>query len=163
VHSDVVAGCVRRWMEEEPLSLLSRCVYPGTLDMLKACRAKGLRLAALSDYPADEKLRAMGMAGLFDVVLCAQAPDVNAFKPNPRGLLVALDRLGVGADECLYVGDRADVDAPAAAAAGIRCAILRHRHSTGTGDSFVPVSDVSALLALIDSPASTVNHTRGRL
>jgi FMN phosphatase YigB (HAD superfamily) len=138
-------------------------MYPGTLELLRACRAKGLRLAALSDYPADEKLRVMGMDGLFDAVLCAQAPDVNAFKPNPKGLLVALERLGVAAGECLYVGDRADVDAPAAEAAGIRCAILTDRGHGRTGGSVIPVSAFSELLALLDQQASTDNQTRGRL
>lgn len=163
VHGDIVAGYVRRWMEEEPLSVLPGCVYPGTVDLLRACRANGLRLAALSDYPADEKLRVMGMAGLFDVVLCAQAPDVNAFKPNPKGLLVALDRLGVTAGECVYVGDRVDVDAAAAEAAGMRCVILTQREIAPAPGSFVPVSDFRQLLALLVPQASTVNHSRGRL
>jgi phosphoglycolate phosphatase-like HAD superfamily hydrolase len=49
---------------------------------------------------------------------------VAAFKPNPRGILVALERLGVAPGEALYVGDRAEVDAAAARAAGVACAIL---------------------------------------
>ena len=46
------------------------------------------------------------------------------FKPNPRGLLVAIERLGATAGETLYVGDRLDVDLPTAEAAGVRCAII---------------------------------------
>jgi len=161
VHEEWVAGCVRRWMEEEPLDTLHRCVYPGTLAVLRMCRTKGLRLAALSDYPADEKLRAMGMAGLFDVVVTAQAPEVNAFKPNPRGLLVALERLDVSAAECLYVGDRIDVDAAAANAAGVRCAILTSRR-VARNQSLVTVTDYSDLLCLLDDLTSSTTDTSGR-
>jgi HAD superfamily hydrolase (TIGR01509 family) len=135
-----VTACVERWMEQEPLAILSRCAHAGLVEFLHECKARGLRLAALSDYPAAAKLQALGIADLFDVVLCAQAPEVGVFKPHPRGLQVALQRLGVNRDECLYVGDRADVDAAAAEAAGIACAILTrdkatsaHTHKTVTG------------------------------
>jgi putative hydrolase of the HAD superfamily len=119
-----VIACVERWMEQEPLAVLPRCAHTGLVKFLHACKARGLRLAVLSDYPAAAKLDALEIAELFEMVLCAQAPEVGVFKPDPRGLLVALQRLGVNRDECLYVGDRADVDAAAAEAAGIRCVIL---------------------------------------
>jgi HAD superfamily hydrolase (TIGR01509 family) len=119
-----IAACVERWMEREPLSLLGRYLQPGLVEFLEACRARGLRLATLSDYPAEAKLQALGLSGYFDANLCAQAREIGAFKPSPRGLHVALGRLGVAPGEAVYVGDRADVDAPAAHAAGVACAIL---------------------------------------
>jgi HAD superfamily hydrolase (TIGR01509 family) len=125
-----VAACVERWMEREPLGLLGACVRPGLGDFLRLCRARGLRLGVLSDYPAEAKLEALGLRDLFDVVLCAQAPDIGLFKPHPRGLQVALARLGATAAESLYVGDRAEVDAAAAAAAGVPCAIIAGASST---------------------------------
>ena len=119
-----VSRCVERWMEREPLPLLRRFRHSGLEDFLRACKAQGLRLAVLSDYPATAKLEALGVAGYFDLVLCAQSPEIGVFKPHPRGLLVALQRLGVAPDECLYVGDRAEVDAVAADAAGIPSVIV---------------------------------------
>jgi putative hydrolase of the HAD superfamily len=119
-----VAERVERWMEQEPLAFLPGCMHVGLVDFLHACKARGLRLAVLSDYPAAAKLRALGIADLFDFDLCAQAPEVGVFKPHPRGLMVVAERLGVTVDECLYVGDRAEVDAAAAEAAGMACAIV---------------------------------------
>ena len=152
-HSKVdparVADYVRRWMDEEPLRLLSRWVHPGALDLLRECRTRGLRLAALSDYPAEAKLEALGMKDMFDVILCAQAPEVNAFKPHPRGLLVALDRLGVSASESLYVGDRADVDAAAALAAGVPCAILSRRRSPPGEAAHLPIASYAQLQEIL--------------
>jgi FMN phosphatase YigB (HAD superfamily) len=127
-------------MEDEPLPFLSRCLQPGVAQFLASCRARGLRLAALSDYPPEAKLQALGLSGSFDLVLSAQSPEVNVFKPNPRGLLLALERLGVDRSEALYVGDRADVDAPTAEAAGVRCAILVPGGSSATGTARAHIS-----------------------
>jgi len=131
VNRDTVVAHVTRWMEREPLTMLAGCIQPGLHEFLDACKSRGLRLGALSDYPAEAKLEALGVARFFDVVLCAQDPSVDCFKPNPRGLLVAVERLGATPAESLYVGDRFDVDAPTAQAAGTRCAIVtRHRRPT---------------------------------
>jgi phosphoglycolate phosphatase/putative hydrolase of the HAD superfamily len=145
VDRESVVRHVSRWMEREPLTYLPRCVQPDVLEFLGECRARGIRLAALSDYPADAKLAALGLTDLFDVVLSAQAPDVNVFKPNPRGLLAALERLGATAAESLYVGDRADVDAPTAHAAGVRCAILTGRRRPTAPGGYIPVTSYSHL------------------
>jgi phosphoglycolate phosphatase/putative hydrolase of the HAD superfamily len=119
-----VQQCVERWMETEPLAFLPACIRPGLLGFLDACRGRGLRLAALSDYPAQSKLEALGIASAFELVLCAQSLEIGRFKPDPRGLLVTLDRLGVKPEDAMYVGDRPEVDAAAAAAAGVACAIV---------------------------------------
>jgi HAD superfamily hydrolase (TIGR01509 family) len=132
-----VAACVERWMEREPLAFLRRYVQPGLVEFLETCRARGVRLATLSDYPAEAKLEALGVARYFDFNLCAQAHEIGVFKPDPRGLRVALDRLGASAGESLYVGDRADVDWPAAQAAGLPCAILTRQKAQQTAASYV--------------------------
>jgi HAD superfamily hydrolase (TIGR01549 family) len=130
VNRDVVVACVTRWIEQEPLAFLPRCTQPGLMEFLRACKARGLRLGTLSDYPADAKLEALGIVDFFDVVLSAQHPDIDVFKPDPRGLLLAIERLGAGVSESLYVGDRFDVDAVTANRAGVRCAIVSSRRST---------------------------------
>jgi HAD superfamily hydrolase (TIGR01509 family) len=120
----IAAATVDRWMEREPLLMLSRYVQPGLVAFLDACRGRGIRLATLSDYPGVAKLEALGLTQYFDVRLCAQAPEIGVFKPDPRGLRVALEQLGVAAAETLYVGDRADVDAVAARAADVPCVLI---------------------------------------
>ena len=140
VDQDEVARCVEHWMDAAPLPLLARFGQPGMSDALHTLRSWGLRLAVLSDYPVTAKLDALGIADLFDVVLCAQEPEIGVFKPNPRGLEVALERLGISAADALYVGDRADIDAVAAAAAHIPCAILGASGPAGSDDGFVRIT-----------------------
>jgi HAD superfamily hydrolase (TIGR01509 family) len=140
-----VARDVARWIEQEPLDLLSRYARPGLRSLLASLRSRGIKLAVLSDYEAAPKLHALGIIDLFDVVLCAQEPEVGVFKPDPRGLQVALKRLDVTGAEALYVGDRADVDAVAAAAAGVPCAIFSKLGRGGAGRGFVQITRFSDL------------------
>ena len=60
VDEPFLRACVQRWMEQAPLPLLSRYTQPGLIRFLEACRARRLRLGALSDYPADAKLQGAG-------------------------------------------------------------------------------------------------------
>jgi HAD superfamily hydrolase (TIGR01509 family) len=142
-------ACVARWMEQEPLDLLASRIQPGLLEFLGTCHAHGLKLGVLSDYPAEPKLKALGLDGLFDVVLAAQSPDVGVFKPHPRGLLVAMERLGVAASACLYVGDRVDVDAATAAAAGVACCILTRSKAVEDSTTWTRITDFAELGRLL--------------
>lgn len=124
VRLEAVQVHVRTWMEERPLPLLARAVRPGLFEFFAQAEANGVRLGLFSDYPPAAKLEAMGLAGRFEVVSCAQEPEIGRFKPDPAGIHHVLQRLGVSPGEALYVGDRPDVDVPAARAAGVRCVIV---------------------------------------
>jgi HAD superfamily hydrolase (TIGR01509 family) len=146
---DDVRDCVRRWMDDEPLPLLQRQMYPGLPALLRRARFSGLRLGVASDYAAERKLEAMGLADCFDAIVCADDPDVGRFKPDPRGLLVVLERLGVPPCEALYIGDRPDVDAVAATRAGMRFVLMgapsRHRGAY-SGPFACDFTDVAGLV-----------------
>lgn len=146
VEQDLVRQVVERWMEREPLDLLQRGLRPGLREFLAEAKRRGLRLAALSDYPLRAKLGALGLEAAFDAVVCARDPEVNRLKPDPRGLRVALARLDAAAAEALYVGDRLDVDVAAARALGVRCVIVGRRGRMGEG--WVGVGDFRELAAL---------------
>ncbi len=149
-----VQALVTRWMDEAPLDLLADLAQPGMKAFVRELRVRGIRLGVLSDYPAEAKLAALGVGGLFDSVLCAQASEVGVFKPDPRGILISLERLGVAPADALYVGDRADVDAVAARAAGVACAILtaqKPAHDAG----FLAVGSFAELGQLISRHVET--------
>ena len=116
------------------MTLLRACVMEDLHHTLGQARKQGLRLGVFSDYPANDKLRAMGVLDLFDAVVTAQDPEVQRFKPHPRGIEVAMDRLGVSNREAIYIGDRADVDAEAADRAGVSCVIVRRSFSRDVND-----------------------------
>lgn len=111
------------------MDLLSQALRPGLVELLQLAREKRMLLGVLSDYPAEDKLCAMGLRNYFDVVVSASDPEVQSFKPSPRGLEIVLRRLGLEKHEVLYIGDRPEVDGVAAAAVGVRCAILTSSHN----------------------------------
>lgn len=119
-ESGFVSRTVRRWMEEEPLAFLAECVWAELPQVLRSAREVGIRIAAFSDYPAEAKLKAMGVAEFFELTLCAQSPGVQAFKPHPRGLLRVAELMRIAPQEAVYIGDRPEVDAICAARAGMR-------------------------------------------
>ena len=125
--ADEVEALVERWMRREPNSLLRDCMDRGERAFLESVARRGIRFGLLSDYPAESKLEAMGIRDRFDQIVTAQDREVQRFKPDPRGLEIALARLGVAKEEALYVGDRADVDGLAAERAGVACVLIGER------------------------------------
>jgi FMN phosphatase YigB (HAD superfamily) len=119
-----VARVVDEWMFTRPLKHLPTCRAPGTLELVEWLDRHDVEMGILSDYPAMEKLRALGVHERFSVVLCATDPEVSALKPHPRGFLRACERWRLDADEVLVVGDRVDADAAGAAAAGMPCVLV---------------------------------------
>jgi HAD superfamily hydrolase (TIGR01549 family) len=133
VSLDGVRQCVARWMVLEPLDALRGARRAGVVEALAAARNRGLKLGICSDYPASAKVAALELHLDFDTIVCAQDADVQRFKPDPRGLIVAMARLGATPEETLYVGDRPEVDALAAARAGI-ASVMIARRSTAAPD-----------------------------
>jgi len=119
-----VEAIVREWILTRPLRYVRIARRRGLRQALDALRGQGLLLGVFSDYPAEEKLCALGVRPYFGLTVCATDPDVDAFKPDPRGFLRACEQWGLDAASVVYVGDRSDVDAPGAAAAGMRCIII---------------------------------------
>jgi beta-phosphoglucomutase-like phosphatase (HAD superfamily) len=78
-------------------------------------RERGGRTALVSDYPARQKLGALGVAELFDaIVACGEPRGPCRLKPDPEGVLLAAELLAVAPSACLVIGDRWDVDREAA-------------------------------------------------
>lgn len=130
---DEVERTVDEWIHRRPLKWLSICRRAGVIELLEWLARKRVPCGILSDYPAHDKLEALGLRDRFDVVLSAVDPDIGVFKPHPRGFMVAARRWGVAPERVLYVGDRLDVDAAGAAAAGMPCAVLTRTPFTKAG------------------------------
>lgn len=109
---------VRRWMIQRPGRWIRRFRRDALVEEIRAYRASGGKTAIVSDYPASDKLTALGVSDLFDVVVASgEQLGPQALKPDPSGFLLAAERLGVAPERCLVVGDRYDADGAAATAA----------------------------------------------
>lgn len=100
--------------------------FPGHHGPLLADLAQRYRLAVVSNFDytptAVGILEAAGIADLFTAVVVSDA--VGWRKPAPAIYHEALRRLGVGAGDALFVGDRADIDVLGAQGVGLHAAWL---------------------------------------
>ena len=105
-----------RWLEHygcEPAPPV-----PGAQSGVRRLAEAGLALGVVTSGSRDRVTRevaAVGLADRFQVLVCAG--DYHHRKPHPEGLLLALSRLGLAAQECAYVGDSPE-DVEMARAAG---------------------------------------------
>lgn len=106
---------------------LSKGAYPlmaGALDAIGGFRRAGLALAVVTGAGAngvEATLRVHDLRRHFETVVSGD--DVRASKPAPDCYLLALERLGLPAADCLAIEDTQH-GLQAARAAGIRCVVL---------------------------------------
>ena len=136
---------VDEWMLRRPLKYLQVCRASGVTDLLAFLSRRGVRAGVFSDYPAQDKLAALGLAERFDPVLCASDPPIHALKPHPRGFLEAARIWQLDAREVLVVGDRVDADADGAAAAGMSCVIVGRDRGTSPANGYVSINSLKGL------------------
>lgn len=82
--------------------------YDGIRELLAALKERGVKLAVLSNKPHAETvnvIEALFGKDYFDVIQGQQ--EGVAIKPSPEGVFLVLDRLGVKAEDILYLGDTA--------------------------------------------------------
>ena len=75
----------------------------GVREVLVDLKARGFKLAALSDFPVARKLEFLGLSDLWDVAFTSE--DTNYLKPHPEPFLEMASRLKTVPDDILYVGN----------------------------------------------------------
>ncbi|WP_128255563.1 HAD family hydrolase [Falsirhodobacter deserti] len=116
---------VNDWMQQRPLPLLGRCRYDGVAELFARLRAQGTVIGVLSDYPAEAKLKAMGLEA--DAIAFAGGPGVPLQKPHPDGLHHLMKVTNALPAETILIGDRDERDGEAARRAGIDVLIRADR------------------------------------
>lgn len=100
-------------------------LLPGAAELLAALKGAGVPAAIVSTKPGDtirDIFRHQGKLDLLTLVIGGD--EVTRYKPDPEGVRLALDRLGLTADRVLFCGDTV-IDAATARAGGCDfCAVL---------------------------------------
>ncbi|MDB5946863.1 MAG: phosphoglycolate phosphatase [Ramlibacter sp.] len=128
-------------------------VYPGVVEGLSWLKARGLRLACLTNKPTNfalPLLAAKGLEGYFSVVFGGDAFERK--KPDPMPLVKTCEALSSAPAQTLMIGDSSN-DAAAARAAGCRVVLVTYGYNHGEpvrsvdADAFVDsLSDLRDLL-----------------
>ena len=82
--------------------------YEGIIPLLNALKEKGIAIAVLSNKPHQETIRVIESLfgkNYFDVIMGQQ--ENVPIKPSPQGVFLILEKLGLGAEDILYLGDTA--------------------------------------------------------
>ena len=111
----------RRWLTPEP----------STLEALDSLRAAGYRIGLLTNCSSavESAWTDSALAARFDAT--AFSSEVGFLKPHPKTYRIACERLSVGPERCLYVGDGGDNELTGAAAAGLHPVLIETMAATG--------------------------------
>lgn len=138
-------ACARR------LAFQRRLLWPrpATLETLDALRSAGWRTAVVSNCTHETALlwKATPLAPRFDAV--AFSVELGVAKPDPAIFLAACSALRVAPTECLYVGDGADDELPAAA--GLGMSVVQTEEFKPANGSW-PRQRIHALSELLSGP-----------
>ncbi len=133
--------------------------YPKVMHTLMKLKEKGLKLAILSDAPrlkAWIRLTEMRLADFFDVVIAFE--DTGKTKPSREPFIKVLKELGMGAGECVMVGDWPERDVRGAKAAGIMTVFARYGATKDIKDSGADyeINGIEEVLGVVELLAAEV-------
>jgi pyrophosphatase PpaX len=92
--------------------------YPGVTELLAGLRGQGRRLGVVTSKRRETARQGLELLGLGEFDVLVGFEDTEAHKPGPEPLLLALELLGAGPEQAVYVGDTA-WDVRAGRAAGL--------------------------------------------
>lgn len=154
VGEEHLAPCLadfnRAYVELHPQHF--RGVYPGVPELLADLRARALPLGIVTGKSRSSWKVTIGHTPLGEFDALVFADDVAEPKPDPEGLLLALDQLSAKPDEAVYLGDSVS-DMEAAVAAGVRPAAAVWAKKPEDRARFVErVTEIGAVV--YDTPAA---------
>jgi HAD superfamily hydrolase (TIGR01509 family) len=100
--------------------------FQGARELLTLLKNEGVRLGIWTGrdrWSAVRILAAHGLTDLFAAMVCGD--DLSNHKPDPAGLLRAIELVGAKAEETIFIGD-ADVDVLGGHAAGVHTIFIHH-------------------------------------
>lgn len=112
VTPERVQRTISFFMLEAPLKLLAGYRDNVLADMIKELREQKITVVIYSDYPVQDKLKALRIKA--DACYTSADRQINCMKPDPKGIRVILKEQGIFNAEALMIGDRYEKDGLAA-------------------------------------------------
>lgn len=140
-----IARCAQLFFDE---ASFPQDIFEDARALLQSLKYRGYKVGVVTNsiFPGelfDPSLASLGIAGYIDALV--SSADAGRGKPDPLPYTATLARLGVDAQEALFVGDRLDTDIAGARAAGMRAALIDRRGRQREGAGYLVVSHLGAL------------------
>lgn len=126
--------------------------FPGTMEVLRALKEKGYKIAAVTTRSKKTSIQTIEDAGIekyFDAIISWE--DVAEHKPHPEPLLKALDLVGGTPDKAVMIGD-SHLDVEAGKNAGtmtIRAGYGFHKENMHDPEPDIIIDNISDLLKIL--------------
>lgn len=143
---------VEQWIFNYPNKYLRGCTYPGTKAFFDALQQHNIKIAIYSDYKAHDKLKAMDLQA--DLILSSTDADIDRLKPDPKALFYIAEKFKVTPQECLFIGDRQELDGECAINAGMPYLIVQKK-------PFKDFDFYSKLTEQVSSASNSKNKDQG--
>ena len=117
VDKQCVAGIVKKWIYENPLSAVAATKSVGLIKWMEQLKKNGKTVVILSDYPTEDKLCALNVNP--DSSYSTTDPRIGELKPSPKGLTFIMEEMKFTPEETIMIGDRDEKDGECAKGAGV--------------------------------------------
>lgn len=127
-------------------------LFPGALEAIEWFRSRGIKLALITNGSAEtqrNKIRRFNLSGRFDCILIEG--EVGVGKPEAGIYLLALEKLGVSAEDVWMIGDNFEWEIAAPGRLGIKGVWIDHEGVGVPDDS--PVKPFMVIRSLGELPA----------
>lgn len=148
----LVPECVEVYRGHKP----SIAAYEGVQEALGLLNSSYDLALVTNGHPMmqRQKLEALALEPYFQTIVYCD--DIGAPKPSKRGLELALDTLGVAAEDCVFVGDNPDTDGLAALAAGVPFLRVRSKRFAAIDMQAKQVSTFAEVPDYLETSAHTL-------
>lgn len=121
---------------------LPQFLYEDVKPALERLKEKGYKLAIVSNSPptTKERFARFELDSYFDALIWSF--DYGVRKPNAKIFHAALERLGVQAEEAIFIGDSKDKDVEGAQAVGMQAFLLDRRNKYPKEKSLSSLNDL---------------------
>lgn len=127
------------------------CVaFPHLHEMLADLQKQGIRLGLISNGFGQfqyDNVKALGIAPYFDEVLISEWEGLR--KPDPAIFHRALDKLGVPAEQAMYIGNHPDNDVRASRAVGMKAVWKRSPQYAAVAEAHAVIDDLAEISAWV--------------
>ena len=96
-------------------------IFEGSVPLLKALRSRGIKTGVITNGPSvlqNMKMQESGLVPYCDIVVVSG--DLPLAKPQPEIFISTAEKLGIDAQDCVYVGDHPINDIKGALSAGMK-------------------------------------------